>query len=161
MSLIPKLMQRYPKFINFYPPFLGAGISMTHISHTDRTIDVRLKRKRSTINVVGTHFGGSLFSMTDPFYMLLLQVALGPGYICWDKSAGIRFRRPGITDVFAHFHLSDERLAAILATLARDGVAEPTFEVLIKDPEGNIIAIVERGLYCATKAGPPGPGRSP
>ena len=144
-------MLRFPKLINFYPPFLGAGIRMTHLSHESRTIDVRLKRKRSTINYVGSHFGGSLFAMTDPFYMLLLFTALGKDYICWDKAASIRFRRPGVTDVFAHFHLSDDRLAEIKAALGRDGVHDVTFEVLIKDPDGNVVAIVDRTIYCATK----------
>ena len=31
----------------------------------------------------------------DPIYMLMLLKILGPEYIVWDKSANIRFRKPG------------------------------------------------------------------
>ncbi|EXE18898.1 translation elongation factor P domain protein [Acinetobacter baumannii 1440750] len=34
-------------------------------------------------NLVGTHFGGSLYSMVDPFYMLILMHHLGSKYIVW------------------------------------------------------------------------------
>ena len=35
-------------------------------------------------NYVGSHFGGGLFSMTDPFYMLMLMNVLGSEYLVWD-----------------------------------------------------------------------------
>ena len=38
-------------------------------------------------NDVGTHFGGSLFAMTDAF--------LGSDYVVWDKAASIGYRKPG------------------------------------------------------------------
>jgi acyl-coenzyme A thioesterase PaaI-like protein len=141
----------FRRWINLWPPLRGAGIRVTHATRDLRTIDVELRLTRLNRNYVGTQFGGSLFAMTDPFYMLMLKHALGPGYVCWDKAASIRFRRPGITAVHANFHLSDERLAEIKATVDRDGTHDAVFQVNILDPANEVIARVERTIYCATK----------
>ena len=42
-------------------------------------------------NYVGTQFGGSLYAMTDPFFMLMLMENLGRDYVVWDKAANIEF----------------------------------------------------------------------
>ena len=78
-----------------------------------RSIDVEMRLGRTNANYMGVHFGGSLFSMTDPFYMIMLATALGRGFVVWDKAATIRYRRPGTGTVRAHFELTDERLAEI------------------------------------------------
>ncbi|HQU90597.1 MAG TPA: DUF4442 domain-containing protein, partial [Denitromonas sp.] len=73
--------------INLWPPFLGAGIRVQHIAADFSEITVALKMGLLNRNYVGTHFGGSLFSMTDPFFMLMMMHRLGKGYIVWDRSA--------------------------------------------------------------------------
>jgi len=80
-------------FINIWPPFLVAGIRVRW--HSACCVDVEMKLRPWNRNYVGTHYGGSLYSMTDPFYMLMLMENLGPGYIVWDKAASFRFRKPG------------------------------------------------------------------
>lgn len=142
---------RVMRWINLWPPLLGAGIRVTRQSDDLRSLDVEMRLTRLNRNYVGTHFGGSLFSMTDPFYMVMLRHALGRGFVVWDKAGSIRFKRPGVTAVRAHFELTDERLAEIREALARDGVYEPAFQVDVVDLEGNVICAVERVLYCATK----------
>jgi len=59
-------------------------------------------------NYVGTHFGGSLYSMCDPMYMLLLLNVLGREFIVWDKSTTIEYRKPGKGTVTAEFSIPDE-----------------------------------------------------
>jgi acyl-coenzyme A thioesterase PaaI-like protein len=141
----------FRRWINLYPPLRGAGIRVTHVAKDFRTIDVELRLTALNRNYVGTQFGGSLFAMTDPFYMILLKQALGPGYVIWDKAASIRFRRPGLTNVHARFHLTDARLVEIRASLDRDGTHDAVFQVDILDPAGEVISKVERVIYCATK----------
>ena len=141
----------FRRWINLYPPLRGAGIRVTHVAKDFRTIDVELRLTALNRNYVGTQFGGGLFAMTDPFYMILLKQALGPGYVVWDKAASIRFRRPGLTNVHARFHLTDARLAEIRATLERDGTHDAVFQVDILDPAGEVVSKVERTIYCATK----------
>jgi hypothetical protein len=96
---------------------------------------------------VGTHFGGSLYSMVDPFYMLMLINILGPDYIVWDKAAAIRFKRPGKGVMKASFHLSEEKIAEIRAAADTQPKVEPQFQVVVKDLDGNVVAEVDKLLY--------------
>src|ERR1051325_11667703 len=81
--------------INFYPPYLGASVRVTHFAEDFRRVEVEMPLRFYNRNYVGTHFGGSLYSMVDPFYMLMLMNSLGPGYIVWDRSEERRVGKPG------------------------------------------------------------------
>jgi hypothetical protein len=135
------------KLVNFWPPFLGAGVRVRRWDPDWRAIDVELPIRRWNANFVGTHYGGSLYSMVDPFYMLMLIENLGPGYIVWDKAATIRFRRPGKERVSASFRLAQEQLDEIRQTLQTQEKIEPTFTIEIKDDSGVVIAEVEKVLH--------------
>jgi hypothetical protein len=54
--------------INLYPPYLGAGVRITRISDDFRDVEVEMPLRFYNRNYFGTHFGGSLYSMCDPFY---------------------------------------------------------------------------------------------
>lgn len=137
--------------INAYAPFVGAGIRVTSHSDDLRSVNVEMEMTPENRSYFGTHFGGSLFAMTDPFYMIMLHQALGESYVVWDKAGSIRFRRPGLATVRAHFELTDERLAEIRSTLDREGTCDAVFPVEVVDPSGEVICVVERVIYCATK----------
>ena len=139
--------------INFWPPFLGAGIRVTRLTAT--ASDVEMKLRFWNRNYVGTHFGGSLYSMTDPFFMLMLIDNLGPDYIVWDKSATIRFKKPGRGKVRAEFRISGEQLEQIRRAVAAQGKTEPTFVVQVKDESGDVVAEVEKIVYVRQKAREP------
>ncbi|HZS28298.1 MAG TPA: DUF4442 domain-containing protein [Candidatus Angelobacter sp.] len=137
--------------INFYPPYLGAAVRVTRISDDFRDVEVEMPLRFYNRNYVGTHFGGSLYSMVDPFYMLMLMNILGPGYIVWDKAASIRFKKPGKGLMKASFHLSEEQIAEIRTAADTQPKVEPQFLVVIKDSEGNTIAEVDKLLYIKKK----------
>ncbi|HYG65744.1 MAG TPA: DUF4442 domain-containing protein [Thermoanaerobaculia bacterium] len=138
------------RLMNVYPPFLGAGVRV-RASADLRTFDVRMGLHRWNRNYVGTHFGGSLYTMCDPFFMLILVEGLGRGYIVWDKQASIRFRRPGRGTVRATFHIPAGRIEEIRADADRLGKVEPTFHVDVLDEEGEVVAEVEKLLYVRKK----------
>jgi acyl-coenzyme A thioesterase PaaI-like protein len=138
------------RLLSLYPPYLGAGIRVRAAADL-RTFEVRMKLSRFNRNYVGTQFGGSLYSMCDPFFMLILAEALGRGYIVWDKAATIRFRRPGRGTVRATFHIPAERIAEIRAAADAQGKIEPTFEVAVLDDAGEVVAEVEKLLYVRKK----------
>jgi hypothetical protein len=98
-------------------------------------------------NYVGTHFGGSLYSMTDPFYVLMLIENLGREYIVWDKSAAIRFKKPGRGKMLAAFRLSDEQIEDIRQALRTQEKVEPEFMVEVKDESGAVVAEVQKVLH--------------
>lgn len=147
-----KVLKRHMRTVlNLYPPFLGAGIRIKRLDPDWRTIEVEMKLRRWNSNYVGTHYGGSLYSMTDPFYMLMLIENLGRDYIVWDKSACIRFRRPGKGTVMANFILSAAHLDEIRHALGTEEKIERTFEVEVHDTEGQVVAEVQKVLHIRRK----------
>ena len=137
--------------LNIYPPYLGAGIRVQHISPDMAHAKVRLKLTFWNRNYVGTQFGGSLYSMVDPFYMLLLIERLGPEYIVWDKAASIDFIKPGKGPVFAEFHVDDGLLEEIRQQTATGKKYLPRLQVDIRDAAGELVAQVDKTLYVRLK----------
>lgn len=140
------------RLINWYPPLLGAGIRSRSVD--ERTIDVEMKLTALNRNIVGVHFGGSLYAMCDPWFMLILMRALGKEYIVWDKAAGIRFVSPGRGTVRAHFHIPQARVDEIRAAADQNSKVEPTFTADVLDAQGNVVAQVEKLLYVRRKNKP-------
>ncbi len=137
------------RLINFYPPLLGAGIRSRTID--DLTIHVEMKLTAFNRNIVGVHFGGSLYAMCDPWFMLIMMRALGPDYIVWDKAASIKFVSPGRGTVNAVFQIPQERVNEIRAAADRGEKIEPTFSVDVLGEQGQVIAHVEKLLYVRKK----------
>jgi uncharacterized protein DUF4442 len=128
------------------------SIQCDHNPRQERlSIDVEMKLRFWNRNYVGTHFGGSLYSMTDPFYMLMLIENLGRDYIVWDKSAAIRFKRPGRGKVLAAFRLSDEQIEGIRQALTTQEKVEPEFMVEVRDETGAVVAEVQKVLHVRKK----------
>jgi len=140
------------RFLRFWPPMLGAGIRAHWLDDDMRSVDVVMKLRFWNVNYVGTHYGGSLYSMADPFYMLMLLHNLGPDYIVWDKAATIRFRKPGKGTVRAQFRMTEADLADIRSKLETQKKYEPTFRVNITDEAGDVVAEVEKLIYIRKKA---------
>jgi acyl-coenzyme A thioesterase PaaI-like protein len=143
------------KFLSLYPPYLGAGIRLERVAPNLRTFTVRMKLTWRNRNYVGTHFGGSLYAMCDPFFMLILIENLGPDYVVWDKAATIRFRRPGRGTVWATFHISEEQIAEIRRAADAGEIVERTFSTEVVAQDGTIVAEVDKLLYVRRK--PPDP----
>lgn len=139
------------RMLNVWPPFLFSGISILEISKDFRHARVRLKKKALTSNYVGTLFGGSLFAMTDPFYMLMIMKNLGNDYIVWDKRSEIEYVSPGKATVFAEFHLWDAELDEIRREVQINGKFLKWFEVDIKTADGTVVAIVKKQIYVRKK----------
>jgi hypothetical protein len=135
------------RWINFWPPFLGMGIRIEHIAADMKAVDVEMKLHFWNANYVGTQFGGSLFAMTDPFYMLMLMANLGRDYIVWDKAATIRYRKPGKGTVRAEFRLSDSQIEDVRQKLKTLPKYEPVFTVEVKDGAGVLVAEVEKVIH--------------
>jgi acyl-coenzyme A thioesterase PaaI-like protein len=146
MNLRERILE---KFINIYPPLVGAGIRSRFID--EHTVDVEMNLTIFNRNVVGVHFGGSLYAMCDPWFMLILMRLLGSDYIVWDKAASIQFERPGRGKVKARFHIPMERLEQIRKDAEQNHKVEPTFSVDVLDEQGEVVAHVEKLLYVRRK----------
>ena len=133
--------------INTYAPYIGAGIKIEHINLDQGLCVVSMGLNSLNKNIVGTQFGGSLYSMVDPFYMLMLMHQLGSSYVVWDKSSHIEFVAPGNSKVTARMKIPSDEIKTI-QDLAKDG--EPVFReymVDIVDEQQKIIATVTKTIY--------------
>jgi len=137
--------------VSSWPPYLGAGIAVEEIAHDWRTIRVAMKLRWYNRNYVNSHFGGSLFSMTDPFYMLMLLRNLGRGYVVWDMAARIQYLKPGRGTLRAVFSLDPERLDEIREKAEFGNKVTEIFLVDVVDAQGEKVATVKKTLYIRKK----------
>lgn len=139
------------QMLNLYPPYLGTGISVQYISPDFKRIRVRMKLRWYNRNYVKTHFGGSLYAMTDPFLMLMLIRILGKEYVVWDKSAQIEFIKPGVNTVSVEFVVTDSDLDDIYKNTESGEKYFHNFRLLILDEGKETVAEVKKRLYIRKK----------
>jgi acyl-coenzyme A thioesterase PaaI-like protein len=154
MPNLSKILTKAPVLkaaMNVWPPFLFAGIQVKTVSSDFREIQVCLYDRVFNRNYVGTHFGGSMFAMLDPFFMLMVMRNLGSRYYVWDRSGSIDFLAPGRGKLTARLTLSDHELARIRDATADGAKHEPVFDARIEDERGEAVAVVHKTLYVRLK----------
>lgn len=139
------------RVFNLWPPFLFAGIRVRQLCADWLSARVELRRTWYNRNYVGTHFGGSLFAMTDPFWMLLLMRRLGPDYLVWDQAATIDFIAAKRESVFSDFKLDPAVVDTIRAATASGEKYLHWFEVDVKTADGDVAAKVRKQVYIRLK----------
>lgn len=161
MSLYTWLRDRSPRTralafraLRLFPPYLGAGIRLDRVSEDLRCFEISMPLRRTNANYFGTHFGGSLYAMCDPWFTLILIENLGPGYVVWDKRATIHFTKPGRGTVRAKFEITADEIANVRAQADEKGKTEPQFVARVLDDEGDTVALVEKVVYVRRKRGP-------
>ena len=138
--------QRISLFLwNLYPPFLGAGIKITAVDPEWRWIEARLRFRWWNRNYVGTVFGGSIFSLCDPFHMVLLMNRLGKEYVVRDKGGEIRYLQKGLGDLTARFEMPDSEIEAVRKDLS--DVHERRYSCSVKNSAGDAVAEVVKVLH--------------
>lgn len=137
--------------MNVWPPFLGAGIAVEKLDRDFRYVRVALKPTLFNRNYVGTHFGGSLFAMTDPFFMLMLIRNMGERYYVWDRSARIEFIAPGKGKVVADMRITDDDLRMMREATAAGEKFERDFLADVIDENGVLVAKVTKRIYARLK----------
>lgn len=100
---------------------------------------------------MGSIFGGSLFSATDPIYMIQLINILGNDYVVWDKSTNIRFKRPAYKDAFAEFVFSTDEITKIQQKVAKENEIDYIKNLHITDVNGTVFCELEKTIYVANK----------
>ena len=144
----PRLMRH---LFNVWPPFLLSGIHVTHIGRDWRSAEVELRMRPWNRNYVGTHFGGSLFAMTDPFWMILVLKALGDDYVVWDKAGEIEFVKPGRGTVRCRFDVDDALIDELRAAAAGGEKVLRWMDCPVVDTSGELVARVRKQLYVRLK----------
>lgn len=146
-----------PKFgklirkINWYPPFLGMGVRVRSASDDFSRFEVELRARWYNRNLFGTHFGGALYAMADPFFVFIVTMNLGKGYIVWDKSASINFLKPAKGTILGVFEVRRPELDRIRAEVDDLGKNTYHFEADLIDEEGLVVARVSKEVYVRAK----------
>ncbi|PJZ84253.1 YiiD C-terminal domain-containing protein [Leptospira harrisiae] len=137
----------FKKAINLYSPFWGSGIKVLQYNKEKQQINVQLKMNFFNKGYMGTHFGGSLYSMCDPFYVYLLMKNLGSNYMVWDKRAEIEYINKNNNSVFAKFEVSENDIENIKSRLSKQKKIDYTFTINVTDSKENTIALVKKIIY--------------
>jgi acyl-coenzyme A thioesterase PaaI-like protein len=136
---------------NLFPAYRGTGARCTYIAADISEVRVKLPLSWRTRNAVGTIYGGSMYGAIDPIYMIMLMRLLGPDYVVWDKSATIRFLKPGRSTLFATFRIDGAELDAIRAATASGEPVDRLYHVELADAAGAVHARVEKVIYIRRK----------
>ncbi len=142
---------RFRWMLNLWPPFLFAGVRLLSLAPDYSHCRVRLRLHWFNRNYVGTHFGGSLFAMTDPFLMLLAIQRLGREYLVWDQAAEIQFVKAVREDVFAEFRMDDATVAELRVEAAEGEKHLRWFDIAVTTASGETVARVRKQLYVRRK----------
>jgi acyl-coenzyme A thioesterase PaaI-like protein len=140
------------RLIHLWPPLLFSGVRIRRMDKDMRRIEVDLRLTWWNRNAVGTLFGGSLFAMADPFYPLMLQHNLGPGYSVWTKAADIAFLKPGRKLARATFLIEDAEVDRIRSEVTAEGRSTPTFPIEILDQDGEVLATINAQLHVRARS---------
>lgn len=140
--------------MNFWPCYRGSGGRIVYISGDWKEVRVKLRLSLRTYNYVGSIFGGSLYAAVDPIYMLMLIKCLGPGYVVWDKSASIRFRKPGRSTLIATFKLEGAELEEIKQLLDSEPKVDRTYHVELVDANGVVHAEIDKLIHISRRQKP-------
>lgn len=135
----------FERAFEHFGPYAGANIKIREID--PYTLESSMALIESNTNYVGTHFGGSLYSMCDPFFMFLLMRHLGTGYIVWDKAATIEFVKPGIGTVTARFHIPEGEFHQLREELSAVKKLDRIYACEVKDEAGDVVARLTKTLY--------------
>lgn len=136
---------------NLFPAYRGTGGRVTYIADDFSEVRVKLPLSLRTRNAVGTIYGGSMYGAVDPIYMIMLMRLLGRDYIVWDKSASIRFRKPGRGTLYATFRIDETELDAIRAATSSGEPVDRTYNVELLDAAGVVHASIEKVIYVRRK----------
>ena len=151
----PRLQIKLTKLaFNYYVPFWVNGVSITHINEDMSRIDVRLKSRSNAVGTVqGTMFGGSLFTFTDPFYVLILLRHIGKDHNVWDKKSSIEFISPGRSDINYSFSFTQSEIKEIVEKCKDHAPLLKNIDIELKGDDGKTVAKINKIVHIRRKMG--------
>lgn len=135
----------------FFPAYRGTGGRITHVAPDWTEVRIKLPLNLRTRNYVGTIYGGSMYGAVDPFHMIMLIHLMGPDYVVWDRSATIRFKRPGRTTLYASCMIPPGEVDEIKRILDAQDKVDRTYAVELVDKSGVVHAVVENTVHIARR----------
>ena len=144
--------QLFKWFFNISPMYRRTTGRVISVTKDYERIEIKIRKSYKNANYVGTIFGGSLFSATDPIYMVQLIQILGKDYVVWDKSSVVRFKRPADSSAFAVFEVTKDDVDSIKKTVSDKKELDFNKTVFITNKEGKVFCEIDKVIYIADKA---------
>lgn len=139
-------------YFNIFPAFRGTGGRVTFISSDWMEVHLKIPLNWRTRNYVGTIYGGSIYGAVDPMYMLMLIKVLGSEYVVWDKSATVKFIRPGRQTLYARFKLGWGEIEYIKHMLEEEGSIDRIYPVELTNADGQVHARITKTIYISKRS---------
>lgn len=143
--------KRVVSLISYWPPLWAAGIRVLEVNDALTRVKVALRQTWWNRNYAGVHYGGSLYSMCDPFFVFILSQHLQKEHIIWDQAASITYKKPGRGELVATFEVEVQQIEDIRQQAADGSKVLPVFQVQVLDAQGDVVAEVEKTLYVRRK----------
>jgi hypothetical protein len=137
---------------NMSPMYKRSCGKIIFASEDLHVVNIKIPLSYKNKNYVGSIFGGSLFSATDPIYMIQLMQILGKDFVVWDKKTNIKFKRPAYEHAFATFEFTTSEINEIRQKVEAENEVDYTKILHITDKNGIIFAELDKTLYISTKA---------
>lgn len=158
-AVISKILSKFFKPSTIFK--YGFNISPMYRRSTGKIIEVsedlleakvKIPISYKNKNYVGSIFGGSLFSATDPVFMIQLMNILGSDYVVWDKSAEIKFKRPAKENSYVDFIFAKEEIVKIKERVLEEKEIDLIKEIKITNKDASTVyAEVSKIIYIADK----------
>ncbi len=142
----------YKYLFNLSPMYRRSTGRIRSVSEDLHQVVVEIPFTYKNKNYAGTIFGGSLFSATDPIYMIQLIQILGDSYVVWDKSATIHYKRPAKEKVIAVFEFTGEEIEQIKKIIEEQKEVVWEKKLNIANEKGIVFCQLEKVLYIADRS---------
>ena len=137
---------------NISPMYKRSTGKINYVSEDLLKAQVKIPITYRNKNYVGSIFGGSLFSATDPVFMIQLINILGDKYVVWDKEAIIKFKRPAKQDAYVDFVFSEEEIEQIKKQTEEEQEINLIKDIKIMSKDKSVVfAEVSKTIYIADK----------
>lgn len=137
---------------NISPMYRRSTGRVKYVSRDIHCVKVEIPISYKNRNYAGSIFGGSLFSATDPIYMIQLIQILGDDYVVWDKSAFIDYKKPARSKAYITFEFTPEEIEDIKNKVTESGRFDIVKKLEIRSAKDEVFARLEKTLFISTKA---------
>jgi hypothetical protein len=137
---------------NISPMYRRSVARIIYVSENLQEVVIKIPLNYKNRNYVGSIYGGSMLSATDPIYMIQLMNILGDEFVVWDKATTVRYKRPAREQVFAKFIFTDEEIIQIKNDLILKNEIDLIKKVNIVNKSDDVFAEVIKTIYISQKS---------
>ncbi len=136
--------------LRLFPPLFFNRVWVKKFGKDFRNCEITVYKSLLNRNLNGTIFGGTIFSSADPIYAVMYWQIFARENIkvqTWLKSAKIDYLKPGNTNLYLSFYLSEQEVDEAFEAIRTVGKFVKTHRIEIKNKHGEICVIAHTEVY--------------